>query len=308
MPLRLLYRSQCSLYYRLLPTGTIASFHTSRPQHTDNPDFYETLQVPHNASAAAIKESASLLSLPLSSSLLLLLFLLLNAYHLPKPTLTPHRQFYTLSKLHHPDHHPSDPHASTRFIAISEAYATLGTPSKRDRYDRDVLRPVISSSPSAPTYRHGSHHSSSTFFGSRPASGLSKRRTRFHGPPPSFYKSGGWGAHGAKRAAGQEGGTAGSSSETAAGGQENAGYAFRGGGTSPGQASHWSDVPHFDREGHRWTQEQQEMRRKRRMEAASEGVERVAPGMLFNFLLVSGVVGLASLVSTMWRTGVKEDR
>jgi len=44
--------------------------------------------------------------------------------------------------------------------------------------------------------------------GGRPASGLSRRRTQFRGPPPSFYASGGWGAHSAKRSAAQSAGHA----------------------------------------------------------------------------------------------------
>ncbi|MCJ1476681.1 hypothetical protein MMC13_005349 [Lambiella insularis] len=279
MPPRLLSVPLCFVYGPHIPIRCTSKFHTSSPWHADNSDYYDTLQVPHNASAATIK-----------------------------------KQFYALSKLHHPDHNPSDPLASTRFVAISEAYATLGSPSKRERYDRDVLR---TSAPSAPPHRQGSHHSSSTPFGSRPASGLSKRRTRFHGPPPSFYRSGGWGAHGAKRAAEQGGGAGPSESASgAASGQGNPGYAFRGGATrqgggfSPGQGppeyTAWSDVPHFNQEGHRWTQEQQELRRRRRMDAESLDADRAAPGMLFNFLLISGVVGFASLMNMMWQTGVRD--
>ncbi|MCJ1416849.1 hypothetical protein MMC32_003188 [Xylographa parallela] len=293
MPPRLPYLPTCPLPPpfrppRLAPRSSRSNFHTSRPFRADNQDHYAVLQVPHNAPAAAIK-----------------------------------KQFYHLSRLHHPDHNPTDPTASTRFVAISTAYAVLGTPTTRSQYDREHL-------PSAPPthhhpHSHGSHSSASAPFGARPASGLSKRRTRFHGPPPSFYRSGGWGAHGAKRAAGQEGWASGSGTQA---GEGSAGYAFRGGsaagageasgaagrggaaggGFSPGQGPHgWaagSDVPHFDREGHLWTQEQQEMRRKRRMEGEGREYDARGPGILFNFLLISGVVGFASLVTAAWREGV----
>ncbi|MCJ1388797.1 hypothetical protein MMC18_001647 [Xylographa bjoerkii] len=297
MPPRLLYLPACPLHphfspLRLAPRYGNSNFHTTRTLRDDNQDHYEVLQVPHNASGAAIK-----------------------------------KQFYHLSLLHHPDHNPSDPTASTRFVAISSAYAVLGSPSKRSQYDREHFQST-SSSPHH-THRQGSHSSASAPFGARPASGLSKRRTRFHGPPPSFYRSGGWGAQGAKRAAGQE------HSESESGtkaGEGNAGYAFRGGssagaddtsgaagrsgagartaggGFAPGQGPQqwaaWNDVPHFDREGHLWTQEQQELRRKRRMEGNGSEYAARGPGMLFNFLLISGVVGFASLVTAAWREGV----
>ncbi len=48
--------------------------------------------------------------------------------------------FYALSKTHHPDHNPSDPHAPRRFMRISEAYTVLSHAEKRAAYDRDVLR------------------------------------------------------------------------------------------------------------------------------------------------------------------------
>ena len=50
----------------------------------------------------------------------------------------------------------------------------LADPEKRRKYDRDVMQ-------TRPTVRSGSG-----FAGSRPATGLSKRRSTFRGPPPSF--------------------------------------------------------------------------------------------------------------------------
>jgi len=49
------------------------------------------------------------------------------------------KQFYKLSKSNHPDLHPNDPSKSKRFVAISEAYSILGSPEKRQTYDRDFL-------------------------------------------------------------------------------------------------------------------------------------------------------------------------
>ena len=190
------------------------------------------------------------------------------------------RQFYQLSKVHHPDHNPQDPQASDRFVRISEAYAILGNPEKRSRYDRDTLHnnngPTISK-------QRGSHSSSSTPFGSRPASGLSRRRTQFKGPPPSFYRSGGWGQQSAKR----------QSQANATAGSTNADNAS-GGGLGPGQgrAGLDHDVPHFDREGHARTQAQQDRRRRRRL--AEENVEYDGGGsVLLRFALVGAVISFA---------------
>lgn len=85
---------------------------------------------------------------------------------------------------------------------LSEAYAVLSHVDKRARYDSDVMRRLH------PHYHHGpkpsgSYHSTGPA-GGRPASGLSRRRGTYQGPPPSFYRSGGWGAHGAKRRAAHE--------------------------------------------------------------------------------------------------------
>lgn len=46
------------------------------------------------------------------------------------------------------------------------------------------------------SYSANLHHKGGSYAGSRPASGLSKRRGAFRGPPPSFYAQGGYGATG----------------------------------------------------------------------------------------------------------------
>ncbi|KAK0739954.1 DnaJ domain-containing protein [Apiosordaria backusii] len=106
-------------------------FHSSRHDRAaSNPDdsthdHYETLNIQPNATPAEIKKS-----------------------------------YFHLSKLHHPDHNPSDPSSSHRFMRISEAYIILSHPQNRAR------------------------------------------------SPPSFYRSGGWGSHAAKRRAAHESSTA----------------------------------------------------------------------------------------------------
>jgi len=129
MPPRLLLLPTYALHVRSLRPIPSAYFHTSKPWNSDNIDPYETLQVPHNASAASIKK-----------------YILPKSYfttpHSPSTspsTLTPslYRQFYALSTLHHPDHNPNDPTASERFVKISSAYAILGHADSRARYDRD---------------------------------------------------------------------------------------------------------------------------------------------------------------------------
>ena len=196
------------------------------------------------------------------------------------------RQFYLLSKTHHPDHNPNDPQASERFVKVSEAYAILGSPQKRERYDRDIQRLQNASQSSVP---RGSHSSSSAPFGSRPPSGLSRRRTQFKGPPPSFYRSGGWGTQRSKRQTQAEG-----SGSTGTG-------EGRAGGYGPGQGHAGNGVPHFDQKGHHRTQEQQDQRRRRRME--DESVGYVDGGsVLFQFFLVSAVITLALSIPTVMNT------
>ncbi|MCJ1410894.1 hypothetical protein MMC19_004981 [Ptychographa xylographoides] len=325
MPPRLPYPSTCSLRTRGPQVAPTIQFHTSYRRNANELDPYVALEIPHDASAATIKKSASHFPFRFSS------------FHSPR---TAHiktnrpifpRQFYHLSKLHHPDHNPNDPTSSTRFVRISEAYAILGSPTKRDRYDRDHTR--HSSSSSNNNSPRGTHSSASTPFGSRPASGLSKRRTTFHGPPPSFYRSGGWGSQGAKRSESQNNPSSpGAGART---GTQNSGYAFRGGeessstsgasstagtagsgqggGFSPGQAppgyAAWSEVPHFNREGHLWTQEQQLLRRKKRAEWESGEYDRgVGGGMFVNFLLVTGVVGFACLMPGLYERNMAAKR
>ncbi|KAL9042196.1 MAG: hypothetical protein Q9180_000776 [Flavoplaca navasiana] len=204
------------------------------------------------------------------------------------------QQFYALSKHHHPDRNPDDPHAAERFVKISEAYAVLGNPSKRERYDRDHGR--VSQGLSHGTQR-GSH-SSSAPYGARPASGLSRRRTQFHGPPPSFYRSGGWGSHGVRRQR-QADATA-STHANVASASGNSGTSGRGGFGPAGLADGLDyDVSHFDRDIHIRTQEQQDQRRQRR---AGETAIDYSGGenMVWKFFFVSGILAAACFIPALF--------
>lgn len=224
--------------------------------------------------------------------------------HATQPQLK--KQFYTLSKKFHPDLHPEDASASARFIRISTAWAVLGNAATRATYDRDLAQsdPFAFSAGAGGNYHGGrgrgssapvgSHSSAQAYgggYGARPASGLSKRRGQFRGPPPSFYRSGGWGGFGEKRRGGAEWarddahtaaaaananasadtgtgtGTGTNESQATSGAQKKAGqsqgYGF---GFGSGFGYPDNDVPHFDREDHFRRQESVEegMRRRRR--------------------------------------------
>lgn len=258
-------------------------FHTSRLFRVNGVvNHYEILGLEPSASLTDVKKSVASICYP-------------RTRHRPMVILkvsycadcSP-RNFYALSKKHHPDHNPDDANAAERFVEISEAYAVLGNPSKREKYDREIWRTVTRTSDNGP---RGSY-SSSAPYGARPASGLSKRRTQFRGPPPSFYRNGAWGQHGAKRR--QEAGPTTSAHRGAASDSFTTGAQFGGFGPSGSLDGFDHDVPHFDRQGHIRTQEQQDQRRVRR--ADEETVDYVNGGsMLLNFFFVSGILAVASL-------------
>lgn len=209
-----------------------------------------------------------------------------------------HRSFYSLSKKYHPDLHPDDPTASKRFVTISEAYHTLGSPEKRQRYDRDFTRVHASASSSnVPRGSYSSHSAGPA--GSRPASGLSRRRTQFRGPPPSFYRSGEYGAQGAKRAQYAYTGQ----SEP---GEETFSTPGPGGGFGPGQGEERfdPDISHWDRAGHQKTHDNLWGRRS---SASAEQKIRdweataAQSGTVFNFVVVAGIViSVTSFSSWLW--------
>jgi len=234
------------------------TFHSSRNSYAED-DYYATLGLELTATSAEVKKS-----------------------------------FYALSKLHHPDHNPDNQEAAgKKFIAIAEAYATLGNATKREKYDRERIRAAPKAS--------GSYSSGAGGAGGRTASGLSRRRGHFKGPPPSFYRSGGWGAQSAKRQA-----NAHNPDEYAPGpdaqrqqGQANA-------GSYQGTTEDWpfgsdpNDVPHFDRGSHFRTQTSVEEqlkqgRRKRRKEWEEElrgETESGFVGTVASFSVVGAVIVL----------------
>ncbi|KAK0635844.1 hypothetical protein B0T17DRAFT_517414 [Bombardia bombarda] len=217
------------------------------------------------------------------------------------------KSFYRLSKTHHPDVNPSDPHAPRRFMRISEAYHILSHPDKRARYDRDVLR-LQRARPHTHLHPSGSYHSSNPA-GGRPASGLSRRRGTFTGPPPSFYRSGGWGTHSAKRRAAQHDSSgSGTSEESTAGGMGHGQDPYRGTASErPWKGWHW-----WDAAGHTRTQERvEEMRAKRAAERAARDPTRVFnldTGMWGGFMLITSVLGIAFLAPYVAGGGWKKQQ
>lgn len=239
------------------------------------------------------------------------------------------RSFYHLSKTHHPDHNRDDPLASKRFMRISEAYSVLSHAERRAKYDRDVLRlhdqPAAAAGP-----HHGGSYSSTGPAGGRPASGLSRRRGTFRGPPPSFYRSGGWGAHGAKRSQAHEESTSGTGGSASSGTHHHGHHHHHpyhhqqqhtaSGAAGPGQEPFGGgsgDMPHFDRTAkaaHTRTQGRvDEIRarnaaKKPRFPSASGDYGEV--GSFFAILAVLGVaVGLPYLVMRGWnRTSEKKQK
>lgn len=262
----------------LLPVSLqAASFHASSHRRgPETPNHYQVLEVKQDASAGEIK-----------------------------------RQFYTLSKKHHPDHNASDPDASTRFVAISEAYHVLSVPEKRAQYDAQLSHASSRSSrwggASTSSYPQGSY-SSASYAGSRPASGLNKKRSTFRGPPPSFYKSGGYGRHSAKRSEYAQYQHAGSQTEQNTTSDSYGGF---GEGYGPGQAGQGNEVPHFDDRKHKQTHDtvyEHISARRRRERNAEIPQELDRGGMLANFIMVSGVVAIAAAVTKMFNNSTEGDK
>ncbi|KAF9880896.1 putative DnaJ domain-containing protein [Colletotrichum karsti] len=237
------------------------AFTTTRTLRDDaaTANHYDTLKVSHDASPAEIKKS-----------------------------------FYALSKTHHPDHNPDDPNAPKKFHEIAEAYSVLGTPAKRSAYDRTLP----SSSSSSAAHRRGSYHSTGPA-GGRPASGLSRRRTTFRGPPPSFYRSGGWGEHSAKRRAAHEG-NAGPGATGAE--QERPGMGF---GQDPYAHTRSANVRHFDQQGHRQTQARQDSRRAHRIMGQEVTIEAQETSV-GAFLVVTGILFFSFFIPYMIFVGPKK--
>jgi len=241
----------------------VSHFHATAPRYADAlVNHYDILQLNHTATPSEIK-----------------------------------RQFYTLSKKNHPDHNRNDPDASTRFVAISEAYHVLSVPEKRAQYDAQLEHSKRQSrwGRSGNEAPQGSY--SSAAYGSRPASGLNKKRSTFRGPPPSFYKSGGYGKHGAKRA---EHAYSNPQPEGEAGSKE-AGRESYGewGGFGPGQQKQGNEVPHFDNRRHKATHDsvnEHIWARRRKMRSTVKVEEEWEKGnMVVNFIVMSSVIGICGI-------------
>ncbi|KAJ5133934.1 hypothetical protein N7448_001046 [Penicillium atrosanguineum] len=208
---------------------SIASFSSSSARRRDQ-NYYEVLDLPPTATAAEIK-----------------------------------KQFYALSLRHHPDRNRSDPNASQRFARISAAYNTLGNANKRATYDRDHGFHLQHRTPPAGSHSSYNANLHKGYAGSRPPSGLSKRRGTFHGPPPSFYEQGGYGSTGRTE----------TGSWTA--GADFANAASSGGGSSkrrdPEDYEGFIDrnpLGHFNARGHFRTQKAEDMRRRERYARARQ--------------------------------------
>lgn len=249
-----------SLCLRCHNKSLLRQFHASTSLQAEEtfPNHYSTLDLPPTATAKEIKS-----------------------------------QFYALSKKHHPDLNPSL-ESSQKFVQISEAYHILGSPLKRSSYDRDYVR--IHQSPAQSrggSYSsHGNRDRSTSSVGGRPASGLSRRRTQFRGPPPSFYKAGGYGETGSKRQDPSHSShpqhRSSQSQSPPSGSQESTHSASVEQDPEP-------DIPHWDRASHTRTHETLEQRQLRRMGRTShyESFSR-SPPLIFQFLAVTGIVALAA--------------
>lgn len=141
---------------------------------------------------------------------------------------------------------------------------------------------------------HSSHSSHASYFGSRPASGLSKRRGVFRGPPPSFYAHGGYGNRRAPPgAAGPAGG--GSYSGSAAGAAGSAGKE-----DDPTSFIDRNRVSHFNARGHYRTQTAEDARRQQRRSKTEADINEQYIGsrgdFAVRFLAVSSIlVGAGAL-------------
>ncbi|KAM0483602.1 hypothetical protein ACHAPX_002093 [Trichoderma viride] len=218
------------------------------------------------------------------------------------------KSFYALSKAHHPDANRSDPHAAHTFSLISESYTILSDAARRASYDRDVLR--LHHQQHNP--HQASYHSTNPA-GGRPPSGLSRRRGTFRGPPPSFYRNGGWGAHADKRHQAHEESTgsagSGSASETDRANPWNTSafhqthhYSGMGPGSDP---FHHRDehVPHFDKAGHTRTHERQDHRRWQRQKRAvgDDDIEfEPQTSLAGHFLIVAGILAATFLAPAVY--------
>ncbi|KAH8170659.1 hypothetical protein LIA77_09440 [Sarocladium implicatum] len=210
------------------------------------------------------------------------------------------------------------------FSLLSESYTLLSDPTRRATYDRDVLRLHQSISSSSGAHPRGSY--SSTQAGGRSPSGLSRRRTTFRGPPPSFYRSGGWGTQSEKRQRAHDESTGGSGANTSSThsqdhspfyrDSEGAGkrdrHAGMGPGSDPFSHAFARDAPHFDTGSHKRTQEREDVRRssRRRKRAVGDDDVEFEPqtSLVGHFLIVSGILAVTFLAPFLYLQTVGKKR
>lgn len=162
------------------------------------------------------------------------------------------------------------------------------------------MNPSSTHSTASPGQNPMGSHSSYTYAGSRPASGLSKRRGPFRGPPPSFYAHGGYGATG--RTSASSGTNAGAGAGAPGGAASGADF---------GDAEAFVDqnpVSHFNARSHFRTQAAEDARRKlrrsREMRRASARVGDYEGGgdLAMRFIVVCGIlltaVGTAAVLKS----------
>ncbi|CAK7201685.1 hypothetical protein SEUCBS139899_004394 [Sporothrix eucalyptigena] len=279
-------RTACRCSHLLYKTNpTTRSFSSSRRLFQDGPltadgrTHYETLNVPFSADVADIKKS-----------------------------------FFKLSKVHHPDRNPNDPNAPRRFMRISEAYAVLGHTEKRAVYDREVMRHHQHHHVRG-QHRPGASYHSTGPAGGRPASGLSRRRSAFRGPPPSFYRNTGTGKGTAYSPDDNP-----SSNSSQQRRSSNTGPQYGPAGFGPGNVNANDPgtrsnpaTPHFDwykteRTHHNISQRVAE----RRAAAAHEAASKEETSMAMGFLIISAALVAGVLVPVMifgdWKKETKQPR
>jgi hypothetical protein len=163
---------------------------------------------------------------------------------------------------------------------------------------------------------------------------LSRRRTQFRGPPPSFYRAGGWGTQGTKRADASSSSSSQSHSQdhTQQQREQQQHYTDPANSAYPFASSDPNDVPHFDRETHHRThstiESQLRTNRQRRRQAQAEARrqqgqtlgfdegemarhgESSAGDVLGSFLVVSGIlaVGVGGAVLFVGQRGVPREK
>lgn len=161
-----------------------------------------------------------------------------------------------------------------------------------------------------PMGSHSSHganlHNKGSYVGSRPASGLSKRRGTFRGPPPSFYAHGGYGAKSSSRP-GHASASA-SASATAAGAATDSGRKTE---EDPTSFIHNNPVWHFNAQSHFRTQSAEDVRRRQRKwremglddrdTEGGGGIGGDSGRMIFRFVLVCGILLGAGTVSGIFQ-------